>query len=94
MMKDYQNSSGYKIKATEKAYKLFYEKQGFKPVKETEQAKQEKPLEKWTITELKKALEAAKVPFEGTSGKGELMELYRKVLEEEKQQEEEQHEVE
>ena len=31
-MKTYRNKSGYEIQATEKAYHLFYEKQGFKLV--------------------------------------------------------------
>ncbi|MGN1145437.1 MAG: hypothetical protein ACI4R5_03235 [Acetatifactor sp.] len=32
MIKTYENKEGYKIRATEKAFKLFYEKQGFRPV--------------------------------------------------------------
>lgn len=34
-LKTYKNKDGYTIKATEKAYKLFYEKQGFVEVKES-----------------------------------------------------------
>lgn len=31
-MNTYENKDGYKIRATEKAYNLYYKKQGFKPV--------------------------------------------------------------
>ena len=37
--KIYENKDGYKIKATEKAYKLFYKKQGFMEVKENKAGK-------------------------------------------------------
>lgn len=39
MVKSYVNESGYKIRASEKAYKLLYKKNGFKPVKEEAPAK-------------------------------------------------------
>ena len=42
-MNTYENESGYEIRATEKAYKLFYEKQGFHlKEKKTEEPKKRK----------------------------------------------------
>lgn len=35
ILKKYRNKSGYTIRATEKAYNLFYKKQGFVPVEDS-----------------------------------------------------------
>lgn len=81
MMKKYTNKEGYEIRATEKAYKLFYEKQGFLPVESKAAAKKTKPLEKKSIDEIKTALLEAGVDFPENAEKKDLLELLKKQQE-------------
>lgn len=70
-MNTYQNSNGYKIQATEKAYNLFYKKQGFIPV----EGIPVKKITDMTAAELKKYLQEAGVEIPPKAGKKELLEL-------------------
>ena len=64
---------GYKIHATEKAYKLFYKKQGFVPIGSEVVSK--KKISEMTVAELKKYLQEAGVAIPPKAGKKELLEL-------------------
>ena len=59
-LKTYRRSDGYTIKATPKAYNLFYKKQGFVEVKESEQGDDISTL---GVKELKERLTAAGITF-------------------------------
>lgn len=71
-LKTYKRPDGYTIKATPKAYNLFYKKQGFKEVTEAEQ---EKDLSELGVKELKERLTAAGITFKKNAKKEELVAL-------------------
>ena len=108
-IKTYQNAKGYKIRATEKAYNLFYKKQGFKLVEEagkknasvkndadtsadvSEESNEDeasktadtedleaKPVEKWSVSELREALAEAGIEFDSKATKKDLIALLQK----------------
>lgn len=71
-LKTYRKPDGYTIKATPKAYNLFYEKQGFKEVTEAEL---EKDLSELGVKELKERLIAAGIDFKKNAKKEDLVAL-------------------
>jgi len=71
-LKTYRRSDGYTIKATPKAYNLFYKKQGFVEVKESEQGDDISTL---GVKELKERLSAAGITFKKNAKKEELVAL-------------------
>lgn len=71
-LKKYRRPDGYTIKATPKAYNLFYKKQGFKEVTEAEP---EKDLSELGVKELKERLTAAGITFKKNAKKEELVAL-------------------
>ena len=71
-LKTYRRSDGYTIKATPKAYNLFYKKQGFVEVKESEQGDDISTL---GVKELKERLTAAGITFKKNAKKEELVAL-------------------
>lgn len=72
----YQDHTGYKIRATEKAYNLFYKPQGFAPVADASAPADPavKP-EKMTAAELKEYLQRNGAEIPPKAGKKELLEL-------------------
>lgn len=72
----YRNKDGYVIKATRKAYNLFYKKQGFVPVTE-QNADESKALPKRepTVAELKAQLTAAGIEFPDKAKRSDLVKL-------------------
>lgn len=71
-LRTYRKPDGYTIKATPKAYNLFYKKQGFKEVTEAEP---EKDLSELGVKELKERLTAAGITFKKNAKKEELVAL-------------------
>lgn len=71
-LKRYRRPDGYTIKATPKAYNLFYKKQGFVEVKEGEQVGDASTL---SVKELKERLTAAGIEFKKNAKKEELVAL-------------------
>ena len=71
-LKTYRRPDGYTIKATPKAYNLFYKKQGFVEVKESEQVDDISTL---GVKELKERLSAAGIAFKKNAKKEELVAL-------------------
>lgn len=74
-LKTYRRSDGYTIKATPKAYNLFYKKQGFVEVKESEQGDDISTL---GVKELKERLTAAGITFKKNAKKEELVALLQR----------------
>ncbi len=75
-LRDYVNKDGYRIRATTRAYELYYRKQGFRPVEALQQ--EQKPeaaklsFAKMNIVELKKYLTERGIPFEAKAKREEL----------------------
>lgn len=71
-VKTYVKPDGYTIKATPKAYNLFYKKQGFKEMTENNQ---EKDISELGVKELKECLTVAGIAFKKNARKEELVAL-------------------
>lgn len=71
-LKTYRRPDGYTIKATPKAYNLFYKKQGFVEVKEEPRGEDVSTL---SVKELKERLTVAGIDFKKNAKKEELVAL-------------------
>ncbi len=83
-LKTYRRPDGYTIKATPKAYNLFYKKQGFQEVNENEEEKnlpdtdeKEKDFSKLTVNELKEFLTVKGISFDKNAKKEQLLKLLK-----------------
>lgn len=75
-LREYENKDGYHIRATSKAYELYYRQQGFHPVVNTTEQKSELAkvcFAEMKTTELKKYLTERGIPF-GSRAKREKLE--------------------
>lgn len=77
---EYENKSGYRIRATRRAYDLYYRRQGFYPVGKPENQRDGTPPEKTLVSEMKAAelrkyLADRGISFDPKAKREELVEL-------------------
>lgn len=78
MMKTYVNKEGYEIHATEKSYRLFYEKMGFIEKKEN-QEEDNKDITKMSVKQLKAYCDEKGITYEPDAKKNDLLSIIQEA---------------